>query len=354
MLDRSRKLAIYMEGAVRGYGGKMGFGVLRYSPNPVVCVVDSETAGHDMADVSGIPRSCPIVASVDKAVALGAQVLVLGIAPTGGLIPESWLPVIDHAIDMGLSIVNGLHDLLGPRYPSLPNDPTAARFVWDIRIEPKGLQPATGKSAGLSCQRVLLIGTDMNVGKMTAGLEIMRVAKEQGIATEFVATGQIGITITGAGVPLDAIRVDFASGSIEQQVVGASDRGAELVIVEGQGALCHPGSTANLPLLRGTCPTDLILCHRAGQEALTLLPEIKIPPLGEYVRLYEDLATVSGTFPRPGTVGVALNTFHVKHDEEALEACASIERELGIPCVDPIRHGPDRLVTALHPANRRL
>jgi uncharacterized NAD-dependent epimerase/dehydratase family protein len=297
--------------------------------------------------LTGVPRRTPIVKTIEEAAALGAKVLVLGIAPPGGLIPASWNPAIDSAVELGMSLVNGLHDLLGPRYPNLAPAPGHEQFVWDIRIEPKGLQPGTARAAALPCKRVLLIGTDMSVGKMTAGLEIHRVAKEQGVRSEFVATGQIGITVTGAGVPLDAIRVDFASGSIEREVLAAADRGAELVIVEGQGALIHPGSTANLPLLRGSCPTHLILCHRAGQETLTYLKDVRIPDLREYVQMYEDLASACGTFPRPKTVGVALNTFHVKQEEEARKACEEIENFLGIPCVDPIRHSPDRLVAAL-------
>src|SRR5579862_8358810 len=99
MLNRQDRLAIYMQGQLEGNVGKMGIGILRYSPNPVVCVIDSVTAGRDAADVTGLPRSCPIVASVEVATALGAKVLVLGIAPPGGLIPPDWYPVIDAAWD---------------------------------------------------------------------------------------------------------------------------------------------------------------------------------------------------------------------------------------------------------------
>ncbi len=74
MLRPDQKLAIYMQGAVLGYGGKMGFGVLRYSPNPIVCVIDSETAGRDSTQLPGMSRSCPIVASVEEAAAIaGAE-----------------------------------------------------------------------------------------------------------------------------------------------------------------------------------------------------------------------------------------------------------------------------------------
>jgi len=338
MLSRGQNLAIYMEGAVRSYGGKMGFGILRYSPNPVVCVIDSETAGQDMRDVAGVPRSCPIVASVEDAYALGAQVFVLGIAPPGGLIPKPWFEVIDRAIDLGLSVVNGLHDLLGPHYPILK----PGQWVWDIRIEPEGLKPGTGAAASLTNRRLLMVGTDMAIGKMTAGLEIYRTARESGINTEFVATGQIGITITGAGIPLDAIRVDFSAGAVEREVIRYQH--AELVIIEGQGSLGHPASTATMPLLRGSMPTHLVLCHRAGQTHLTMMPNVPVAPLGDLIRLYEDLASVTGLFPRPTTVGVALNTSHIESDDEALAACHAIEAEVGLPCVDPVRHGCQVLV----------
>lgn len=339
MLEKHQKLAVYMEDAVRGDSGKMGLGVLRYSPNPIACVIDSRTAGEDIVSISGIQRPCPIVATVDEAKALGAEVFVLGIAPPGGLIPADWFPRIDRAWELGMSLVNGLHDLLGSRYPAKGD-----QWVWDIRIEPENLGVGTAAVAELKNQRVLLIGTDMAIGKMTAGLEVYKEALTRGIRTEFVATGQIGITVTGKGVPLDAIRVDYASGAIQREVLAAKE--AELIIIEGQGSLLHPGSTATLPLVRGSCPTDFILCHRAGQTNLSRLPFVRIPPLKQFIKLYEDLASAFGNFPTPRTVAVALNTFTFSH-AEAQEECDALAQELGIPVVDPVRHGAGVLVDAL-------
>jgi uncharacterized NAD-dependent epimerase/dehydratase family protein len=346
MLKRDEPLAIYMEGATDNLIGKMGFGILRYSPNPIACVIDSERAGEDAADVTGIPRSAPIVASVKEAVEKGAKVLILGTAPPGGLIPAEWYPAIDEAIASGLSIVNGLHDLLAPRYRDLQ----PGQYIWDVRVEPKGIGVATGAARYIPNKRVLMIGTDMGIGKMTTGLELYRSLKEHGVRTEFVATGQIGITITGRGIPLDAVRVDYAGGAMEKAVLEASqgENGevTEVVIVEGQGALAHPGSSANLPLIRGTMPTHLVLCHKAGQTHLQKVEDVEIPPLSSYIRLYEDLATVGGLFPRPLTVGIALNTSHLD-DHDAICAMAKVERETGLMTVDPVRFGPDRLANTL-------
>lgn len=342
MLRREQKIAIFMPGAMRDASGKMGFGVLRYSPNPVVCVIDPDHAGQDAADVTGIPRSCPVVATVDEAQALGADVFLLGIAPPGGAIPPDWYTAIDRAWELGLCLVNGLHDLLAPRYSGASD----RQWIWDIRMEPPGLRTNTGAARQLKAQRALFIGTDMAVGKMTAGLELWAEARRSGVAAEFVATGQIGMTITGSGVPLDAVRVDFASGSIEREMLRYPE--ANLILVEGQGSLAHPGSTATLPLLRGSMPTDLILCARAGQTHLARLPEIAIPDLRAFARLYEDLAEACGTFPRPRTVAVALNCAHLSL-EEADAACAQMEAETGWPTVDPVKHGAARLLEALRP-----
>ena len=331
MLDPTAPLAVYMEGAVRHYGGKMGVGVLRYSPNPVVCVIDSETAGLDLQAETGVDRVAPIVATVEEALALGGKVLILGIAPPGGLIPSAWLPAIDQAVAGGMTVVNGLHDKLAPRYGDR---------AWDVRTEPEGLAPGTGAAGRLTNRRALMVGTDMAVGKMTAGLEIW---KALGPGAAFVATGQIGITVTGAGVPLDAIRVDFSAGAIEREVM--RNAAAAVVVIEGQGSIVHPGSTATLALMRGSMPTHLVLCARAGQTHLQNA-DVAIPPLADLIRLYESIGEACGAFARPQTAGVAMNTFGMS-DAEAREACDAVGRALDLPCDDPVRHGASLLAEAI-------
>ena len=81
---------------------------------------------------------------------------------------------------------------------------------------------------------------------MSASLELHRAALKQGIKAQFVATGQAGIAIAGQGIPLDAVRVDFAAGAVEKTVLDLS-AGQDLIVIEGQGSLLHPGSTATLP-----------------------------------------------------------------------------------------------------------
>ena len=332
MLDKQQKITIHFEDQLGKLNGKMGHGALRYLENPVACVIDIHHAGKRLHDVIDFGMDCPVVKTVDEAAALGAEVLILGMAPSGGRLPTSIKTDIDRAVELELSIINGLHEPLAPRYPALK----APQWIWDIRQEPANLPIATKQAASLDNIRILTVGTDMAIGKMTVGLELIAEAKARGIDSAFLATGQIGIMITGGGVPLDTIRVDYAGGAIEQIVMNARDKA--LVVIEGQGAIIHPGSTSTLPLMRGACPTHLVLCHRAGMKELYNNDHIRVPPLRDLISLYEDLAAGLGTFPRPITVAVAVNT-SLLNEEDAVREIENIEQDAGIHATDVVRFG---------------
>ena len=344
MISKDKTYVIFMEGALDNEYGKMGFGVMRYSSNPVVCVIDSGYAGKTVREAVGQPWDYPVVASIDEANELGAQVLVLGTAPSGGKFPDEWDEPISKALTLGMSLINGLHDDLNARFGHILTGSKVDQVIWDVRKPAKNYRIAFARAAELQNKRVLMVGTDMAVGKMTAGLEIHKWLIEKGIKSDFLATGQIGITVTGKGIPLDAIKVDQACGAVEDMVLEASDQ--EVVIIEGQGSLLHPGSTATLPLMRGSCATHLIMCHRAEMETLFDPTSIKIPPLKEFVKLNEDLASVCGSLTGAKCIGIALNTFGM-NEEEARKKIIEIEIETGLPTTDVIRYGVEKLGRAL-------
>lgn len=341
MIQKEKKLAIYMQGKLDSMFAKMGYGVMRYSNNPIVCVIDSEFSGKRVDEVlAHQPFKIPIVSTVEEAHSMGAEVLVLGLAPSGGRLPDSWLPAVESALQKGMSLVNGLHDLLSDRFADLldPNNPD--QLIWDVRKPRNDYAIARARASRLNNKRVLMVGTDMAVGKMTAGLEVYKWLKGKGKKADFLPTGQIGITVMGKGIPLDAIKVDQACGAVEHMVLSAKEN--EIVFIEGQGSLLHPGSTATLPLMRGSCPTHLILCHRAEMKTLRDCTEIEIPPLPEVVKLNEAVAHACGAFPKPKTVGIALNTSKLSEDE-ALQMITSLEKETGLPVTDVVRYGAEKL-----------
>ena len=150
--------------------------------------------------------------------------------------------------------------------------------------------------------------------------------------------------ISGDGIALDAVRVDFAAGAVEQLVTRhAPDH--DVLWIEGQGSILHPASTAWLPLVRGACPTHLVLCHRAGQTRIARVA-VPMPPLREVAALYEAVASVGGVTPGPRVVGVALNCGHLD-DAAARTALAVAEADTGLPTVDVVRDGASRLLDAI-------
>ena len=343
MLDPAQPIALYAEATMGLLNAKMAEGILRYGRNPAVAVIDSTKAGKRVRDVCPVPSDLPIVATLDEAIALGARVLVLGTAPSGGRVPDDWMTMLHAAVAAGLSVVNGMHDRLEPVLgATLKPD----QWIWDIRAAQGALPDiAMARAARLSNTRVLMVGTDMAVGKMTAGLELTRALTDRGADVAFLATGQTGIAITGRGIPLDAFRVDHAAGAVERMVLQASDHA--IVVIEGQGSLLHPGSTATLPLMRGSCCNAMVLCHRAGMTHLDTLDAVPVPPLGAVITLNEAVARAAGALTEARVVAVSLNTSMIADDKTARAAVAEVAAETGLPTTDPVRFGASELATAV-------
>lgn len=341
MLTAKTRVAILLEDGIKGKHGKTGLAFLRYSQTKIVAVIDRSCAGESLAELTKIDCEAPIVADVSAALTHQIDVLLIGIAPSGGKLPEKLAKEINIAVHAGISIINGLHTLLEPQYPHLQ----PGQWIWDIRQEPPGLSIGKAQARSLGAERILTVGTDMAIGKMSTSLEIHRAALAAGIKAQFVATGQAGIAIAGQGIALDAVRVDFAAGAVEKTVLGlAGDN--DLIIIEGQGSLLHPGSTATLPLIRGSQPTGLILVHRAEAQHLRDLPEIAIPPLPEVINLYETVASAGGTFGEIKLKAIALNTFGLDEDR-ANRVIESTIKTTGLPCSDVVRFGGKSLLSAI-------
>ena len=338
MLKENQRVAIYLEGHLHSEYGKMGIGAIRYLPNKIVAVIDSKNADSDISSQHDISKNIPIVKSLKQAIDLGAEVLILGIANSGGKILDEWIGLIKEALEKGLSLVNGMHDQLADRYNDLIQRDN--QWIWDVRVPQFVPDIGSGKAMTLNNIRVLMIGTDMGSGKMTSGLELFSMAKKDGYKSSFIATGQVGITITGKGIPLDAYMVDRACGAVEKVIMDEKDK--ELIIIEGQGSILHPGSTATLPLMRGSCPTHMILCHRASARSLRHPKNILFPDLNKFIKLNEDLVSVCGTYKSPKVIGIALNTYHLSN-EEAEKEIKQIEKHTGLPTTDFVRFGPSKI-----------
>ena len=343
-------LVLMQHGGLASLTGKTGLAMLRHRQGPIVAVIDPDHAGQRLDLVTGIARQVPVVRNLAEALVHGPAVAVIGLAPSGGVLPDAMRADVLAALKAGLSLASGLHTYLNED-PELRAALQPGRWIWDLRREPAGLGVGQARAATLSCQRILAVGTDMAVGKMSACLAVHEAACRAGVPAAFVGTGQAGILISGRGVPLDAVRVDFAAGAVEAEVLSAAETLPQkgLVLVEGQGSLCHPGSSATLPLLRGSQPTALMMVHRARQTTIERLPAIPLPSLEELVAICESLAAIArpaGGSAAPKVRALALNTARL-NQSEASDLVDELSDRLGLVCRDPIRHGAEELLQAL-------
>jgi uncharacterized NAD-dependent epimerase/dehydratase family protein len=302
-----------------------------------VVVVDSNRPGQTLDGV-------PVVATVEEGLAYGPTTALVGVATQGGRFPPEWRELLKSCIEGGLDVENGLHEFLGddPELSAL----AAAKGVElrDLRRPPEGLNVPTGANLELDAQVVLTVGSDCAIGKKTVALELDLEARRRGLRSVFVPTGQTGIAIAGWGIAVDAVVSDFLAGAAERLVVEGSERGGELLVVEGQGSLSHPAySGVTLGLIHGSAPHAFVLCHRAGSTEIEGYPGHPLQPLRELVELHERIALPL----RPARVAcLALNTAHLD-EPSARAAIAEAARETGLRADDPVRFGAGPLLEAV-------
>ncbi len=346
---RRRRIAHLAEGLLSPRHAKTTCGVMRYSHHESVAVIDSTNAGRMAGELlHGLGAGVPVVGSVEDALALGPDTLLVGIAPTGGVLPPPWRETIARALASGVDVISGLHQFLC----EMPELAAAARegnaSIWDVRRPGRELPVGGGLCRWAKSHITLMVGTDCSIGKMTVALEIERDARAKGLRAEFVATGQTGIMIAGWGSPIDAIPGDFMAGCVERDVLSVD--GADMILVEGQGSLLHPGySSVSLALLHGSCPDALILCHDVSRTEVSKIRSVPFPPL---LRVAEDCIRVLEPLKHAELVGVALNTSSVD-EREARAACVAAAAACGVPATDPVRFGSAVLTDAIAAAARR-
>lgn len=274
--------------------------------------------------------------------ARGARSLLIGVANSGGVIPESWIPALLEALDAGLDIVSGMHMRLADLPELVERAQRLGRQLIDVRHPPRGLSVASGRKR--SGKRLLTVGTDCALGKKYTALAIARAFAARGIDADFRATGQTGIMIAGGGIPMDAVISDFEAGAAE--AVSPDAAPGHWDVIEGQGSLFHPSYAAvSLGLLHGSQPDVIVVCHEPGRTEVTGRPGYDLPSIDETIDL--NLRLGARTNPAIRCAGVSFNTAHMDADEAAALMAAESER-LGVPVADPIRGGAafDRLVDA--------
>ena len=292
---------VLTEGQFGIHNAKTAMGVIRYGPQQVVAVLDSTLVGRNVAEF--LPgHDIPFVASLDEALRLPDRpdALLIGIAPTGGKLPEAWRATILAALGAGLDVLSGLHEFVGddPEFSAAAH--ASGSEIVDYRRPPGRMETAVGRRHGPGKRVILTVGTDCALGKMSVALELVAAARRAGRSAAMVPTGQTGMMIEGWGVAVDRLVSDFLNGTVEWLVEHDFDH----------------------------------------------LPEASFPiaPLGPFIELHERIA---GLVAPSAVVAVALNTSLYADDDDARRVIEDVARETGLPAADPLRFGADDLWAAV-------
>ncbi len=279
--------------------------------------------------------------SLDEARAAGAKTLVIGVANRGGIISDAWKEVIVEALHKGYDVAAGLHNLLRHEPALVAAAEVTGGTLHDVRVPAVNYPIANGEKR--SGKRVLAIGTDCSCGKMYTAMSMDAEMRQRGLKSDFRATGQTGILVTGKGVPLDAVVADFMAGAVEY-LTPANDAD-HWDHIEGQGSLFHVSySGVTMALIHGGQPDALILAHEPTRTHMRGLPHYGVPTLEQLRDTALPLAQVAN--PACFVAGVSVNTKALGEDDA--KAClAEIETRMGIPATDPYRFGAAKLVDAL-------
>jgi uncharacterized NAD-dependent epimerase/dehydratase family protein len=302
---------------------KTAHGLIRYGKKyRIISVIDETIAGSDAGEVMGIGNlGIPILKDIDTE----AEVLIIGVAPSGGQLPSNWREDIKSAIEKGMDIISGLHEFLS-------KDPEivilAVKYdvsLIDIRKPPDKLFIAQNIKPEIPV--ILICGTDGCSGKRTTSLELYNEALSRGKKAGFIATGQTGVMIgCDAGLVVDSLPADFVAGAVEHAVQEVIGQGKELIFVEGQGALLHHAySTSTVGILYGAWPKFIVLSHPPLREHRKSFPNIPMPGPEDEIR------ALNALLPHAKVIAMSLNT---EGSANYQELCEEYINRICIPAVD--------------------
>lgn len=325
--------------------GKTANGLVRHSEKyEILSVIDSTQAGLDAGFVLGeAPNAIPICRNLADALAHAGHVpafFIFGMAPASGMLSSHERGLVLEAMDVGMNIVNGLHEFLN-------DDPVFAAAsmannveILDVRKPraKKDLRLFSGRISMVTCPRIAVLGTDCAIGKRTTAVILTRALNEHGVRAVMVGTGQTGL-IQGAryAIALDAVPSQFCTGELEAAVCEAfENEDPDVIIIEGQGALSHPAYSTSSFVLRGSCPDGVILQHAPGRTSRCDFVQMAMPTPGAEINLIQ-------TFASTKVIGLTIN--HENMTSEGVDAAITrYELELGIPVTDALTRPTEALV----------
>ena len=339
---------VYCEDQFGLVDGKTAAALVRHSDTyTVVGVIDSSLAGKDAGEeLGGEKRGIPIFKNLDDALSNLSEVpiyYIYGKAPLEHYISNKERCLILEAMERGMNIINGLHQLFSedPEFSLVAAQNNIQ--IKDIRKAPplKDLHIFTGRISRVDVPVIAVLGTDCACGKMTTAVELNKTLNALGINSVLVATGQTSL-MQGAryGVPIDALISQFVIGEIEHSVIQAfENERPDIILVEGQSAVSHPAFMGSLSILKGSAPDGIILQHPPARKSRCDFPHLPMPTIENEIRLIESISSAK-------VMAIALSHEDLA-EEEIQEFIKKYEKQFQLLTTDVLSHGCQKLVEAL-------
>jgi uncharacterized NAD-dependent epimerase/dehydratase family protein len=311
-------------------------------------VVDPVHAGRDAGEVlDGRNRDMPVFASIADYVRYANQrpdYVIVGVALSGGKLPEDWHRIVLEAIENHIDIVSTMHHPLS----AIPVLQEAARKngvrITDLR-RPKPVAELhfwSGKIFTVNTPRIAVLGMDCSIGKRTTCVLIEQMCRRHGLRAEMIYTGQTGwLQGYRHGFIFDATLNDFVSGELEHAIVECDRESApDLILIEGQSGLRNPSGPCGSEIIVSADVRGVILQHapfRTHYEELESLG-CRMPDVAEEIQLIKmyGAQTLAVTLNEEG--GTEADLIRYRED---------LAQRLELPVIRPLKDGVDPLLPVI-------
>lgn len=315
----------------------------------IVGVIDPVSAGNDAGQVlDGRPRHIPVYTSIAESVEQMNQTpdfCIVGVALSGGKLPQDWHNILLEAINSGINIISTMHHPLS----EIPILLDAARKndvqITDLR-KPKPIEQLhfwSGEIYKVNPAKIAVLGMDCSIGKRTTCRLIEETCRDNGIRAEMIYTGQTGwLQGYKHGFIFDATLNDFVSGELEHAIVEcARESSPDLILIEGQSGLRNPSGPCGSEIIVSADAKGIILQHapfRTHYEELESLG-CRLPAVEDEIELIKMYGAE--------TLAVSLNG-EGGPEEDLIRYRDELAQRLGLPVIRPLQDG----VTGLLPVIR--
>jgi uncharacterized NAD-dependent epimerase/dehydratase family protein len=328
---------------------KTAHGLIRGSSRfKIVGVIDPVNSGKDAGEVlDGRHRNIPVYASIAEYAEQTNQKPefgIIGVALSGGKLPENWHNIILEAIDNRINIISTMHHPIS----DIPVLRDAARKndvqITDLR-KPKSTEQLhfwNGEIYQINTPKIAVLGMDCSIGKRTTCRLIEETCRKNGIRAEMIYTGQTGwLQGYKHGFIFDATLNDFVSGELEHAVVEcARESSPDLILIEGQSGMRNPSGPCGSEIIVSANAKGIILQHapfRTHYEELESLG-CRLPDVADEIELIKMYGAK--------TLAVCLNG-EGGSEEDLIRYQDELSQKLGLPVIRPLQDGVEGLLPVI-------